>query len=134
MNVSPINNTNFQGRFKKTSALERIMKDADKNSLGKFNDVIKRAIDVNDGLLYKIEEFPSDCQRKTYVLRKFDTVKDISSIIIGVMTKINDTVGAGAKSSEILEKFLPTLELLYPKKYEAPKDDLIAEIDNLLVK
>ena len=133
MQVSQINNTNFQGRFQKTPALERIMKDADRNSLGKFNDVIKRAMDVNDGLLYKIEEFPSNCQRKTYVLHKFDTVKDISSIITGVMTKINDSLGAGAKEAEVLEKFLPTLELLYPKKFKAPKEGIISEINKNLV-
>lgn len=129
MNVSPINNTNFKGRFQKTPALKKIMKDADRDSLGKFNDIIKKASNVNDGLVFKFIEFPSSCNRKTYYLHKTDTFKDVSSIVTGVAPRIDDAIGSGS----ILDRFLPILEKLYPQKYMAPKENLIEEITKNLI-
>ena len=133
MNISPINSTNFQGNFQKTATLEKIMNNANRDSLGKFNEIIKRAARVNDGLLFKFEEFPSTCKRKTYILRKLDLIKDFSSIITGITTKINDTIGNGTKESEVLEKFIPTLEDFYPKKYTDSKENIMDEIKTILV-
>lgn len=133
MNVSPINNTNFKGRFQKTPELEKIMKIADRNSLGMFNEVIERASKVNDGLIFKIQEFPSTCARKTFCLYKENTFKNISTMITGITTKINDSIGNGAKESELLGRFLPILEKIYPKQFKIPRENLIADIEKNLI-
>ena len=133
MQVSSINRTNFQGQFQKTPALERILNKADRDALGAFNEIIKRASGVNDGLLFSIKEFPTTCARKTYCLYKQDSFKDTNSIVMGVKSKINDSLGDGAKESDVLGKFLPILEAIYPKHFKVPKENLIADINKTLI-
>ena len=133
MNVSPINNTNFKGHFQRTPALEKILKNADRNSLGRFNDVIQRASKVNDGYLFRFYEFTPYNSNTTYNLHRKNTRESWDTIIKSVSTKINNSFGNGVNEAEILEKFLPTLEDIYPKKYITPKENLIEEITKNLV-
>ena len=129
MHISQISSKSFQGKFQKTPSLKKIMKDAGRDSLGKFNDIIKKASNVNDGLVFKFIEFPSSCNRKIYYLHKTDTFKDVSSIVTGVAPRIDDAIGSGS----ILDRFLPILEKLYPQKYMASKENLIEEITKNLI-
>ena len=54
MQISPINNLNFNARFIKNNALEELVYSADKNTLGRFNEIITRASKVNDKEFFKI--------------------------------------------------------------------------------
>ena len=134
MHISPINNnTNFKGGFIKTPALEKALKKADVNSLGRFNDIINRAAMVNDGLQFKIVEQANTYPRKTYSLYKLDRVKNVSSIVRSVTTKLNNVFGTGVQESEILAKFIPALEEYYPKNYEESKNVLLNKINEELI-
>lgn len=127
MKINSINNnqTNFKGNFQKNSALESIIKYADKNSLGKFSDIIKRAAKINDGNLfsfsiYKSLELNSNA---TYNLHIKNTKENW-----------NVTKSVRALSCCVLANFIPILEKYYPKTYNETKEELISEINkNLLI-
>ena len=134
MHVSPINkNINFDGKFKRTPVLEKIIKNADNTSLYKFNEIINRASKINDGFVFEFREFPSKCARKTYSLHRENIFKNYSSIIAGVMTKINNSVGSGVFESEVLAKFLPILEGFYPSTYNGPRKEILENIEKNLI-
>ena len=55
MYISPVNNINFSGSFKKTPELEQLLKHSDKKTLFRFNEVLKRASIVKDKKVFKIK-------------------------------------------------------------------------------
>ena len=132
MQVSPINSTNFQGRFQQTPALEKIIKNADRDSLVKFNKILERAAKVDDNLFFRITETTGLNFRKKYNLYELNT-SPANSILTSVNIKFNNSFGTGAYESEALGKFLPTLEKIYPERFKTSKEEILAEIKKFLV-
>ena len=54
MQISPINNINFNGKFKRTAELEKLLKISDQETLHRFNEVLERAGKVDDKMVFKI--------------------------------------------------------------------------------
>ena len=128
MKINPINNNQpqFQGHFQKSPALESIVKYADKNSLGRFNDIVKRAAKCNDGniLSFSIQKSLELNSNATYNLHIKNTREN------WIVTKSVSTLSCCA-----LARFIPILEKYYPKIYnETTKEELISEIYKKLVK
>ena len=133
MNILPIHKTNFNGKFQKTPALEKVMKNADKDSLGNFNEVIQRINKIDDGYIFKLDEFKPQNSTPIYNLYRKDTKKNLDTVLVSVITKADNTLGSGAKPSEILAKFIPILNAYYPVTYKEPKEELIASINSNLI-
>ena len=60
MQIAPINNTNFNARFKRTKELNTLLRSSDLNTLDRFNKVLDRASKVNDGKIFKISALISN--------------------------------------------------------------------------
>ncbi len=123
MKINPINNnqTNFQGRFQKTPALEAILKGADKNSLGRFNEIIQRAAKCDDGYVFSFS-----------VKRAHEIGADpIYNLNIRRNTEFevwNLTRSLKTSSPFALINFIPILEKYYPKTYNETQEELISNI------
>lgn len=147
MQISPINNLNFNARFIKNNALEELVYSADKNTLGRFNEIITRASKVNDKEFFKISslnemthEGKEDFINYHYHLYRFPEnneyakqMLDRVSFRVKRESDIIETVTQ--KRAEVLEAFLPMLEVLYPKKdYIETRKELLENIDKLLAR
>ena len=145
MKVSSINNTNFNGRFKRTPQLESLLKCSDQNTLFRFNEVLERASKVNDRKVFKITEFsdatynswgkfstyhfhlishPEDNEHRTIIedLKSFDYNHNMGKHVLL------------EKFSYVLKSFLPTLERIYPMvDYKDSKPELLEKINKQLI-
>ena len=54
MQISPVNNVNFNGKFKRTAELEKLLKISDQETLHRFNEVLERAGKIDDKMVFKI--------------------------------------------------------------------------------
>ena len=130
MQILPINNTNFQGQFKKTPDLERLIKFSDYETLNRFNKVLERAKKVNDKKIFEISayvntDFSSWGKFSNYhfnLLSHFEgnekqsQVEDIKSFEhMHNSDKHKNQILLVEKFGKILKSFLPTLEKEYPK-------------------
>ena len=141
MKVSPINNTSFQAKFKKTNTLERLLLTADKDTLGRFNDVLKNAEKVKDDTIYKFsaqafsDEFSPNVTSTNFYLHKICNgrltlekfVPKESLTPQNIEEKINIYCG-------VLKNFLPVLEQEYPNEYKDSSEKIRKEIEKRLVK
>ena len=141
MRVSPINNnTNFQARFRKTSTLNNLLKNSDKNTLRRFREVVKNAAKVEDEALYVFLESPDELN---YAMTKFvtrfslyrlgDGIKHSCVHFIEKSSHADDyRAGKANPSAGVLEGFLPILENKFSNQEES-KDDIIKSIEEILV-
>ena len=141
MKVSPISNTNFQAKFKKTNTLERLLLTADKETLGRFNDVLKNAEKVKNDAVYKFssytfsDEISPGITSTTFYLHKICNgrltlekfVPKESLTPRNIEEKMNICSG-------ILKKFLPDLEQEFPNVYKDSSEKIRKEIEKRLVK
>lgn len=142
MHIVPINNTNFKGQFKNNPALKRLLAVSDKETLGRFNDVLERAARVDDKYLYKIScirtrSVISPTEFLNFVLYREDTLQKFTSSERMVERYVNfyDTPQKKLeKCSGVLKQFLPFLEKEYPKtNYESSSQELLEQINKKLV-
>ena len=56
MHISPINNVNFNGKFKNTPVLEKLIHSSSNDTLAKFSEVVERAAKVNDNYIYEFSK------------------------------------------------------------------------------
>jgi hypothetical protein len=141
MRVSPINNnTNFQARFRKTSTLNNLLKNSDKNTLRRFREVVRNAAKVEDEALYVFLESPDELN---YAMTKFvtrfslyrlgDGIKHSCVHFIEKSSHADDyRAGKANPSAGVLEGFLPVLENKF-SNHEETKDDIIKSIEENLV-
>ena len=140
MKVSPINNTSFQARFRKTSTLNKLLKNSDKNTLRRFREVVKNATKVEDEALYVFLESPDELN---YAMTKFVTRfslyrlddKNTHSLedFIEISSYADDyRAGKANPSAGVLEGFLPILENKFSNQEES-KNDIIKSIEEILV-
>lgn len=142
MHIAPINNTNFQGRFKKNQVLERLLTVSDKETLGRFNEVLDRAAKVNDSYIYKFSFIKTNnpiSYNKLYAftlnredsLQKFTSTEKIVERYIGYWDSESEI---RTKCSDVLRQFLPKLEKEYPKTdFQEANSELIQQINNKLI-
>lgn len=140
MKVSPINNTSFQARFRKTSTLNKLLKNSDKNTLRRFREVVKNAAKVEDEALYVFLESPDELN---YAMTKFvtrfslyrlgDGIKHSCVHFIEKSSHADDyRAGKANPSAGVLEGFLPVLENKFSNKEES-KEEIIKSIEENLV-
>ncbi len=130
MQVLPINSTNFQGQFKRTTDLERLIKFSDYETLNRFNKVLERAKKVDDKKVFEISTFintdfsswgkfsnyhfnllshPENDEKRT-------RIEDIKSFEhIHHSDKHKNQILLVEKFGKVLKSFLPTLEEKYPQ-------------------
>ena len=145
MQVSPINNTNINGHFLKTTELEKLLKCSDKNTLYRFNDVLEQASKVNDGKIFKISasvdsrleswgkkssfhfhllSYPEDDEYNTMIEDKKSFEHN----------HFSDSKVLWDKYATVLKNFLATLEKIYPKtEFNESYKELIEKINNKLI-
>ena len=145
MQIAPINNTNFNGRFKKTPELEKLLKYADHNSLGRFNEVLGRAEKINDKKIYKItslSDFEQNSWGKTSVfhfhLLSYPENYELSTAMEN-MWSFEHYHWSGKEKllenfAQVLKSFISTLEKIYPKTdFESSTKELIESINQKLI-
>jgi hypothetical protein len=136
MKVSPINNTSFQARFRKTSTLNKLLKNSDKNTLRRFREVVKNAAKVEDEALYVFLESPDELN---YAMTKFvtrfslyrlgDGIKHSCVHFIEKSSHADDyRAGKANPSAGVLEGFLPVLENKFSNQEES-KEEIIKSIE-----
>ena len=145
MQISPINNTSFNGRFKKTTELEKLLKYSDKNTLYRFNEVLERAKKVDDKRIFKISSlsnFELNSYGKTsifhfHLLSHPENNEYLTEIEAMKSFQYNHNLSKKVlwgNYANILKSFLPTLENLYPKvEFENSSAELIEKINNKLI-
>ena len=142
MQVSPINNTNFQGKFKKNPVLEKLLVVSDIETLVRFNEVLNRATKIQDGYVYKItcEKLNnplSHTELLSFSLKREDTKHQYETIEKKIETSVDshDTISQKMdKCSGILKRFLPKLESDYPRTdFDASHAELREKILNKLI-
>lgn len=145
MYISPINNVNFNGKFKNTPVLEKLMHTSSTETLSKFSEVVERAAKVNDNYIY---EFSKD----NYIdIAGNDRVLFNLNRIFGNMgervlefsvnrlksTNYKGLIGHRIEENkllpEILQEFIPVLEKRYPKKDLEPRENIIEKITKNLI-
>ena len=141
MKVSPINNNiTFQAKFKKTPTLERMLMTADKDTLGRFNEVLKKAEKVKDSTIYKFsaQTFSDEISSKettNFYLYKFCNDKFSLETFISKDSISSNTIEEKMHAhAGILKKFLPILEQAYPNEYKDSSEKIRKEIEKRLVK
>ena len=142
MQISPINNANFNGKFKKTPTLENLLAVSDKETLGRFNEVVDRMTKVNDGLIYRIthssEKSPITSTihvrfslNKVVTQNNFDFCERVFSRFINSYDNVCEQY---EKCADVLKQFLPILEKEYPKtNFEKSNRELLEEINKKLI-
>ena len=141
MQISPINNVNFNGKFLKTPELKELLTVTDKETLTNFNKIINRMAKVDDGQLYKIVRHKTRnpliySELFRFYMNKEDTLnKSISCEHIAEThaSTCETPQEQLEKCSDILRQFLPKLENKYPKSLDDDsKTELIEQILNKL--
>ena len=145
MQISPVNNVNFNGKFKRTAELEKLLKISDQETLHRFNEVLERASKIDDKMVFKISalsnfKFNKNAKTSTY---HFHLLSHPESNEYKFVTR--DSISfehrhylgneeLWKKQATILRSFLPTLENIYPKvEFENSSSELIEKINSKLI-
>ena len=123
MQVSPINNTNFKGQFIKSSTLDSLVQNSSKETVERFNSVIKRASEKNDKQIFTfIKNIETDARNSTKIIsyNLIRTSEDndkptLRQTVTKYADVAEDTQAEPEENKNILKNFLPTLEVLYPQ-------------------
>ena len=123
MQVSPINNTNFKGQFIKSSTLDSLVQNSSKESVERFNNVVKRASEKNDKQIFsfiKNEKIDSRSNTKSISFNLIRHSEDnetptLKQTITRYVNLTENTQNEAKEHKNILNNFLPTLEVLYPQ-------------------
>lgn len=145
MYISPINNVNFNGRFKKTVELDKLLKSSDNNTLHRFNEVLDRASKINDGKIFKISALAESRLESWgkitnfhFHLLSFPEHNEYNTIMEDMKSfEYNHSSGKENlidKYSSVLKSFVPTLEKMYLKTdFKETREEMIKEIDKKLI-
>ena len=123
MQVSPINNTNFKGQFIKSATLDTLVQNSSKESIERFNNVVKRASEKNDKQIFsfiKNEKIDSRSNTKSISFNLIRHSEDnetptLKQTITRYVNLTENTQNEAKEHKNILNNFLPTLEVLYPQ-------------------
>jgi hypothetical protein len=123
MQVSPINNLNFKGHFIKNSTLDSLVQNSSKESIERFNSIVKRASEKNDKQIFTfIKNIETDARNSTKIIsyNLIRTSEDndnptLRQTVTKYADVAEDTQAEPEENKNILKNFLPTLEVLYPQ-------------------
>ena len=123
MQVSPINNTNFKGQFIKSSTLDSLVQNSSKETVERFNSVIKRASEKTDKQIFTFtKKIETDARNSTKIIsyNLIRTSEDndnptLRQTVTKYADVAEDTQAEPEENKNILKNFLPTLEVLYPQ-------------------
>ena len=140
MQVSPINNTNFSGKLKKTPSLYSLIKNSDRDTLIKFSDVIKRAHKVNDGKIFSIGstiDYTTSNINGNHLHEYFIKQESRQNTkLIHSYSFLENPFDSSEKLTEnyssALNSFINKLKEIYPEKPRSKKE-IISEIEKHLV-
>ena len=123
MQISPINNTNFKGQFIKSSTLDSLVQNSSKETVERFNSVIKRASEKTDKQIFSfIRNEKIDSRSNTKAI-SFELIRHsennetptLKQTITRYVNLTENTQNEAKEHKNILNNFLPTLEVLYPQ-------------------
>lgn len=145
MHISPINNVNFNGKFKNTPVLEKLIHSSSNDTLAKFSEVVERAAKVNDNYIYEFSKINhvdiAGNDKVFFNLNKIIGNKGERVLEFSVnrlrSTNYKGLIGHRIEENkllpEILQEFLPILEKRYPKKDLEPRENIIEKITKNLI-
>jgi hypothetical protein len=123
MQVSPINNTNFKGQFIKSSTLDSLVQNSSKETVERFNSVIKRASEKTDKQIFSfIRNEKIDSRSNTKAI-SFELIRHseenetptLKQTVTRYVENAENSQNETKENKNILNNFLPTLEVLYPQ-------------------
>jgi hypothetical protein len=123
MQVSPINNTNFKGQFIKSSTLDSLVQNSSKETVERFNNVIKRASEKSDKQIFTfIRNEKIDSRSNTKAI-SFELIRHseenetptLKQTVTRYVENAENSQNETKENKNILNNFLPTLEVLYPQ-------------------
>ena len=123
MQISPINNTNFKGQFIKSPTLNSLVENSSKETIERFNSVVKRASEKNDKQIFsfiKNEKIDSRSNTKSisFNLIRHSEENETPTLRQTVTSYVDITKNEQneiKENKDILKIFLLTLEILYPQ-------------------
>lgn len=142
MQITPVNNTNFNGQFKKNGVLQSLLRVSNNSTLGRFNEVLNRASKVDDKYIYKIncskvKSVISHTEVITFILNREDTLQKYTSpekMVERYVNSYETSIEKLEKCSGVLKDFLPYLENKYPKtEFKESNSELIEKINDKLI-
>ena len=145
MHISPINNVNFNGKFKNTPVLEKLIHSSSNDTLAKFSEVVERAAKVNDNYIYEFSKINhvdiAGNDKVFFNLNKIIGNKGERVLEFSVnrlrSTNYKGLIGHRIEENkllpEILQEFIPVLEKRYPKKDLEPRENIIEKITKNLI-
>ena len=140
MYISPINNINFNGKFKNTPVLEKLIHSSSNDTLAKFSEVVERAAKVNDNYIYEFSKINhvdiAGNDKVFFNLNKIIGNKGERVLEFSVnrlrSTNYKGLIGHRIEENkllpEILQEFIPVLEKKYPKENLEPRENIIEKI------
>ncbi len=145
MYISPINNANFNGKFKNTPVLEKLIHSSSNDTLARFSEVVERAAKVNDNYIYEFSKINhvdiAGNDKVFFNLNKIIGNKGERVLEFSVnrlrSTNYKGLIGHRIEENkllpEILQEFIPVLEKRYPKKDLEPRENIIEKITKNLI-
>ena len=145
MQISPVYNVNFNGKFKRTAELEKLLKISDQETLHRFNEVLERASKIDDKMVFKISalsnfKFNKNAKTSTFHFHllshpesnEYNFVKRDSISFEHRHYLGNEELWK--KQATVLKRFLPTLEKIYPKvDFESSTEEMCEKINSKLI-
>ena len=145
MYISPVNNINFNGKFKNTPVLEKLIHSSSNDTLARFSEVVERAAKVNDNYIYEFSKINhvdiAGNDKVFFNLNKIIGNKGERVLEFSVnrlrSTNYKGLIGHRIEENkllpEILQEFIPVLEKRYPKKDLEPRENIIEKITKNLI-
>ena len=145
MQIAPVNNVNFNARFKRTKELNTLLRSSDHETLSRFNKVLKRANKVNDGKVFKISaltesrlESYGKITRFHFHLLSYPEHNEYNTIMENMKSiEHNHSSDKGILFdyyANTMRNFVSTLEKEYPQtNFSNTRDELLKKIDEQLI-
>ena len=136
MHISQINNVNFNGKFKNTPVLEKLMHTSSTETLSKFSEVVERAAKVNDNYIYDFSKTRFVDFIKRTITTSFELCKQQKGSpkrTLEYVVAREENKQKSASHEGILAEFLPILEKRYPKENLEPRENIIEKITRNLI-
>lgn len=136
MYISPVNNINFNGKFKNTPVLEKLIHSSSNDTLARFSEVVERAAKVNDNCIYDFSktrfiDFVKHTATTSFELCKQQKGAPKRTLEHAIAREENKQ---GSLSLDgILTEFLPILEKKYPKENLESRVNIIEKITKNLI-
>ena len=131
MNITPISNLKFNGRFKNTPSLNYMLGYADKETLTRFNAIVKRAKNVDDKKVFSFKHHIYNDIEKFSLYSQKDNVTVLEKEIAQKYDENLFVFDKYEKYSKVLKPFISLLESKYSK--EQTRSQIIEDIIRDLV-